>query len=132
MAEPGRGSDLHDSLDELVRDTKDLAKTYKEAEHVRRIKTTVMLALLVVAAVLTAFTLLLGLRVSRIASKIDSCTSPTGQCYLDQRARTGSAVDLIVHGQVYVAECARVTTDDEALEKCVTAKYEAAKEASGR
>jgi hypothetical protein len=132
MAEPRHIESLHDSLGKLTEETKGLATFYSHAEEQRKKKTTVMLALLCASAVLLVVLLVEFFRVSSVARQIDSCTNPRGACYQDGRARTGSAVDLIVQGQIYVAECSRSTTTDAALEKCVMDKFAVAKEKSGR
>lgn len=58
----------------------------------------------------------------RAAERIESCTTPTGQCYLDSSKRTSGTVANLIKAQVAVAECARSTDTDAQLEACVARK----------
>lgn len=60
--------------------------------------------------------------------RLADCTTPTGQCYREQQARTGVVVGKLNKTQLYIVECSRQIPDasgpkfDQAFEACVTAR----------
>lgn len=65
-------------------------------------------------------------RNAQISEQIADCTTTGGTCSQESARRTGAAIDelsrRLARVQIYVAECARTTDTDPALERCVALK----------
>lgn len=53
-------------------------------------------------------------QIERLATAIESCTSPDGECYQRSQAQTGSAVASINEITIYAAACAKQPAVDTA------------------
>jgi hypothetical protein len=62
---------------------------------------------------------------SRLSAQIADCTSVGGTCYEQSQANLRKTIALLVESNKAIAKCARVTTDDDEFDTCVTAKLKA-------
>lgn len=112
--------------DEIVQDAERRRKE-AEAEAWRLRRRSTFIVVWLVAAVLLLgglFTVALQNRKinsqnGSIARRIADCTTSGGQCYEDGQRRTGTAIQEIILGNIYIQQCAKVTQTDAELEQCV-------------
>jgi hypothetical protein len=113
-------------------EAKDLKAQVVVANQARRRENRIYLMILGVLGLFVALSLFVSAQNYQIAEqtrttneRLADCTTPTGKCYRQGQARTGSAVADILKASVYMAECSRLRPGDSGpefdafLERCV-------------
>jgi cellobiose phosphorylase len=57
-----------------------------------------------------------------LSAQIADCTKVGGTCYEQSQARLRKTIGVLIEGNKAIAQCARSTTTDAALDACVAAK----------
>lgn len=58
----------------------------------------------------------------RTGDRIESCTTPGGECYQRGQQQTGRAIGQLISAQESIAECEKSTSTAVELRSCVAAK----------
>jgi hypothetical protein len=133
---PRKGEDTVATLAEdvitLAEATTTLTSEIRMVDHARksdRRQTLLVFALLGIGAILMGVGVwrlnTLSDQNHRLVARIESCTSPGGECYQRGQKQTGEAVENINKFVIWAAECSNDGEPDPVVERCIKQKFAA-------
>jgi hypothetical protein len=143
LGTPGRAAGANaaeEALTDLLGTFRSEAEATRQAIHVhennRRRQNRWALAIIAVMAVVLAMVLVILLQNRQksnqsrqilrnnavLSEQIADCTTAGGKCYEEGRKQSATAVQQLIRSNLVIAVCARDTTTDAGLMRCVDAK----------
>jgi hypothetical protein len=106
------------TLQELIKVSREMGDIATVAEKARNRLLRVTIAVGVLAMLLLAGVLFVAIDNRHTGDTIVDCTTPEGDCFRQNQARTGQVIQRILDGQIANTEC----RDEADVRACVEAK----------